>query len=237
MWQMAFLLSYAKKHGLDYCVPTKVINPHISGKQEAYRFPGIIYHSDPPPLTIWNEPHFHYAEIPPMDNVCFVGYFQSWRYYDEYREDVLKAFGFPWKMNKGVVSLHYRAGDYKKWNDYHPIVSEEYIEKAVYYFAQRGYYNFLVFSDEIETIREILTKQDRFPAMIKFEYSEGKDEIEDLVAISCCQHHVCANSTFSWWGAWLNQNENKIIMMPQKWFGDKIQNDTKDLYLPTSVIL
>lgn len=100
LFMMAFGLAYAKKHNLDYCVHTKVSNPHIYDKGvynlSAYRFPGINYCDNPPELTVFAEPHFHYAELPKMDNVCFRGFWQSWRYMHGYREEILRALNQIW---------------------------------------------------------------------------------------------------------------------------------------------
>jgi 5'(3')-deoxyribonucleotidase len=84
---------------------------------------------------------------------------------------------------------------------------------------------FLIFSDDIEWCKE------NFPNISdKFIFIEGNKDYEDLYIMSKCKNNIISNSTFSWWGAWLNQNENKKVVAPLKWFGSSINHNTKDLY-------
>jgi len=231
LFAISFIISYAKKYNLNYFVTTKVIAPHIKGKQDAYRFPGVNYLPDPPELQIVKEEGFKYKEIPPMDNVCFDGYFQSWRYSQEYRDDVLKALSLPYKKNDKTVSIHLRYGDYVNFPNHHPIVSDEYIDKAIKFFKGRGYFKFKVFSDEMSRAKDALAGK-----KIDAEYSDGQDEIKDLIDASGCSHNIGSNSTYSFWIHWLNQNKNKIGVFPKRWFGDALNHDISDL-LPANTIM
>lgn len=226
---IAATIAYSLKNNMPYCIPMEVQNPHYEG-QKPYIFDGVKYCDKTPDLPIYKEPYFHYAKIPYQENILLDGYWQSWRFFDAYREEILKAFGFKYKRNERV-SIHKRIGDYKKFPQHHPIVSDEYIEQAILHFASLGYKKFLVFSDTIEELKELLS-QPRFN-LFDFEFSEGKSEIEDLEAMSSCQHNIICNSTFSWWAQYLNQNTNKIIVAPQKdkWFGEEMKHNVDDLYM------
>jgi hypothetical protein len=231
MFQLAMIWAHSKKYQINYAVPTKVIAPHIHGKQDAYRFPGINYLSDPPALQEYKEKSFRYELIPPVDNVCFNGYWQSWKYFDEYRNELLDVIGFPYKENKGVVSIHVRRGDFLDFPNHHPVVSEAYLGRAIFFFMQRGFLKFKVFSDDIPWAKENLPQEN-----IQLEFSEGQDEVQDMIDASCCSGNIGSNSTFSWWIHYLNQNKNKIGVFPRRWFGENLNHDISDL-LPANTIM
>lgn len=236
LFMQAFIFAYAKKYHVQYCVGTNVINPHVYDKQvynlSAYRFPGINYCSDPHDLQVVKENGFRYQEFAPMDNVCFSGFFQSAKYFDEYRNELLEAFDLPYKKNKGVVAIHVRRGDYLDYPDHHPVVTKEYLEKAIYFFQQRGYYKFKCFSDGLDWCEENLLDKG-----VEIEFSKGQTEMQDLIDISCCEHQIGSNSSFSWWGHYLNQNKNKWGVFPKTWFGKLLNHDITDLILPNSIVM
>lgn len=235
MFMSAFIWVYAKKHDLDYCIPKNVLNPHVAGKA-AYEFPGFKYCDTEPDLPIVTEPHFHYTEFPRMDNVKFFGYFQSWRYFDEYREKLLEALGFAWRHKKEYCSVHVRRDDYLQQSEYHPPVSVDYLYSAMrLIWSEDSEIIFRVFSDDIWWCRETFS----FPGFsdFKIQYSEGTHEIEELEKMSCCAHNIAANSAYSWFGAYLNQNPDKITIFPRTWFGPALQHDISDLIPPNSILL
>lgn len=241
IFMQSFIYSYAKKYGLDYCVHTKVHNPHIDDpsvlKLDAYRFPGINYCNDDLSLPIYNEKHYHYEEIQKMDNVCFCGFYQSWRYFDEYRNDLLKVLGFDdIKTKENVCGIHIRRGDYLAYPLHHPVVTPVYLTKAIMHMTSKGYTKFKVFSDGMEWCKEFFGNVILF-GDLEFEFSEGKTEMEDLRELSSCESQICSNSTFSFFGAYINPNPKKEIVMPFTWFGESLQHDTKDLYLPQAIII
>ena len=173
---------------------------------------------------------FNFKEI--EDNSFLNGYWQSEKYFSEIdeliREDLkiednLKNYiinKYP-ILNKNTVSLHVRRGDYIKSNNYHPIQDINYYERA-YDIIDDKSINILVFSDNIEWCKE----------NIKFDnitYIEGEKNIVDMYIMSLCTHNIIANSSFSWWGAWLNKNENKKVIVPKNWFGPQVDLYTGDM--------
>ena len=97
-------------------------------------------------------------------------------------------------------------------------ITENQLEKELLDFKQQG----LVFSDDIDWCKGVF-RGDRFT------FIEGEKDYIDLYIMSQCKNNIIANSTFSWWGAWLNKNKNKKIVAPKKWFGSLISHNTKDL--------
>lgn len=237
-FQISFIYAYAKKHNLQYCVPKVVDNPHYMG-QKPYTFPGINYCDEVPDLPIYKEEGFTYSEIPYMDNVCFDGYFQSFLYSEDYRDELLKAFGFKYEMKKNYCSVHLRYGDYLDKPECHPPVTKGYVFEAMMNIMTRvkdwEAIKFLVFSDSIRISKEMLSSREfkSFP----IEYSERKNEVEDLELASSCQYNIGSNSSYSLWIYYLNQYQNKIGVFPQIWFGKELPNPTIDLYPPNAVIL
>jgi len=106
----------------------------------------------------------------------------------------------------------------------HPPVTKEWYERAMEQFPGA---EFLFFSDDIEWCKTT------FGARSDCRFSEGLDEESDLEKMSGCEHHICSASTFSWWGAWLNQNVEKQVIMPAHWITSGWANlDTSDIVPP-----
>jgi hypothetical protein len=160
------------------------------------------------------------------------GYFQTEKYFLEIREILLKDFVIQQEMaattknisatilsKESSCSLHIRRGDYisdKKANSVHGTCNLEYYKKAINLILekQKDTY-FFVFSDDISWVKENLKIENAF-------YVEHKTiPHEDMYLMSLCTHNIIANSSFSWWGAWLNKNENKTVIAPKQWFVEK----------------
>lgn len=235
LFQIAAVLGYALKHNIDYCIPTKIENPHLQDQRVFYSKNLIYCNIDLTNSYTYKEPFFHYQEIPKInaDVIVLDGYFQSWKYFDEYRNEILKILDIPYEKNKGSISIHYRLGDYRNLQDFHPPVTLGYIHAAINYFKDLGYKKFIVFSDEIDFCFDNIIQ----PEDCIFKFSMGRNELDDLILMSGCEGQICSNSSYALWGAYLNRNENKRVVMPQKWFGNALPNDTKDLYFPNSIII
>jgi hypothetical protein len=198
--------------------------------------------------TQYHEQGFHYTEIPYISGDVYLNtYFQSSRYFDDV--DIKTLFIYPEEESNRIMfefnekyknvdmskscSIHVRRGDYLKFPDHHPTQTMAYYSKAIKKMPKDSV--FLIFSDDINWCKE------NFPdAPNKFIFIEGNKDFEDLHIMTKCAHNIIANSTFSWWGAYLNENnDNKsdintnITIVPSIWFGGGYpDNDIKDLYLP-----
>jgi hypothetical protein len=173
-------------------------------------FPNVPIKQASPHTPWYSDPSFNYTKIPDGD-FQLTGFFQSEKYFAHKREEVLRIFNIDYKPID-YVSLHWRLLDYlDPLNGINPMPLE-YYQGALEYFPNR---KVLVFSDDIEFCKRHL-KGDRF------EFSESKNEFEDLSLMASCRHNIIANSTFSWWGAWLNRNPNKIVISPHytQWFSE-----------------
>jgi hypothetical protein len=186
----------------------------------------------------YNEPFFHYQEIPKIeDSIYLNGYYQSEKYFLDFEKEIRELFYFPAEirnvikekykeiLNKNTCSIHVRRGDYLKFPDHHPVQSVNYYMKAIRTMPEDSL--FLIFSDDINWCKQ------NFPNIEnKFMFIEGNKDYEDLLLMSLCKNNTICNSSFSWWGAWLNENENKIVVAPSKWFGaaNSSVNNTVDLY-------
>lgn len=185
------------------------------------------------PDSLVVEPHYHVdpamLELP--GKVYLSGYWQSERYFADVAPTIREAFTMtdpPTGANAELVeqivatqaiSLHVRRGDYltdPAVLAMHGVCSPDYYAQAVAYMAERvtGLELFL-FSDEPDWARANLS----FAHPTHIVDINGPDQChEDLRLMSHCKHHVIANSTFGWWGAWLNPSGNKIVTAPQRWF-------------------
>jgi hypothetical protein len=172
-------------------------------------------------------------------NTDLYGYFQTEKYFKKYRKEILETFTFKEEysigattflsekinstsMYKDVVSLHVRRGDYTLYPNHHPVCSDDYYQSAIGKFNLENSV-FLVFSDDIEWCKKKFEGEN-------FIFSDTDNPYLDLAIMSLCDHHIIANSSFSWWGAWLNISEDKKVIAPSKWFGPLLVNDTSDIY-------
>lgn len=194
----------------------------------------------PTPYVVYTEPNFHYDSIPYMEgtNLLLDGGFQSEKYFINNKDFIIDLFKIPnhveFQIKEAVpdindfVAIHVRRGDYLQLPNHHPVQTEEYYRKAV---ERVGIDNkFLIFSDDLEGCKDVF---DFIPT--KYFYSTGVDW-SDLYMMSLCKDNIIANSSFSWWAAYLNANPNKKVIAPNKWFGSAYDHlNTKDL-IPKSWI-
>lgn len=173
------------------------------------------------------------------DNVYLDGYWQSEKYFSDIEPAIRREFSFriqPTPENRQwferihsceSTSIHIRRGDYvtlPEANAFHGLCSPEYYQSAVQQ-IRRQIKNpvFFVFSDDIAWAMDNL----RFDVEINFvDINSPEKGYEDMRLMSACNHHIIANSSFSWWGAWLGDYPDKIVCTPKRWFNAQI--DTSD---------
>ena len=181
-------------------------------------------------------------------NIMLYGYFQSYKYFqnnyriicrviglEKMKEMLLKKVNFSNEYLNNTIAMHFRIGDYKKVQHFHPLATYGFYERALFYIQLLNLntnFNIMYFceDDDIEdvliTINKLSTK---FP---NYTFIRGESSLQDweqMLLMSCCHHNIIANSSFSWWSAYFNSNDDKIVCYPSVWFGESANIDTKDL--------
>lgn len=191
-------------------------------------------------VTIMQEKEFTFD--PDMFNVQdgsdLYGFFQTEKYFKQIEDDIHKYFSFKheieesckeyWSLNikkflegNKSVSIHIRRGDYTLYPNHHPLCSRDYYDRSISLFGPE--IKFLIFSDDLDWCRENFSSN-------RFHVVDSGSPYIDLKLITMCDHHINANSSFSWWGSWLNRKENKRVICPSNWFGPEINKDPRDVY-------
>jgi len=161
------------------------------------------------------------------------GYWQSEKYFKNIRNILLNDFHFPDIEDEqniqilrqiqdcASISIHIRRGDYV--NGF-PLLTKEYYAKAIQYF-QNKYLDamFFVFSNDMEWAKENI----QFRQGFFVDWNVGKNSWKDMFLMTQCKHNIIANSSFSWWGAWLNENEGQEVIVPSIWL---YHAETPDIY-------
>lgn len=186
----------------------------------------------------YREPHFHYSPIPDIDKLVLFGYYQSPKYFDEYKDRIIDELDL-FKTREEIDYdgfLHFRIGDYKGV-ECHPICDIDYYIRAFedIYKRDEGNLRFIYFFEkenwnEVEEKVNIL--REKFP---RFTFEPVDTNIPDylqMLSMTTLKYCVLANSTFSWWGAYLNKREDKVVYLPIKWFsGNMSSYNTSELVL------
>jgi Glycosyl transferase family 11 len=171
------------------------------------------------------------------------GYWQNENYFIDIETRIREAFVFPEldtdplkrvaeKINKtNSVSIHIRRGDYLEHPLYKGICNIDYYEKSIKYISNSlENLEFFIFSNDMEWVKKNLN----YPNVNFIDFNYGLDSYRDMQLMSMCKHNIIANSSFSWWGAWLNVNENKIVIGPRQWTNKK--NDGSEEIIPNGWI-
>lgn len=233
MFQTAAAYAHALRNGYEFRYPVRSENEALWPSHRQLKF-GKPCH---PNTAIWEyqEMTHSYKPIPAVDNIRLNGYFQSEKYFADYRTEILEAFG----LNNlpridGVVALHVRRGDYTTLPNHHPVIDSYYIENAVKEFYHTNVQKIMLFSDDIEWCKQHITGYFDDDVI----YIKQGDPFGDLKIMASCEHQIISNSSYSWWAAWANPNPRKHIIAPSKWFGPANAHlETKDIIPPTWKII
>jgi hypothetical protein len=234
-YQIATTYAYARKHDFDFFVSSGASNC-FNNATYFNNLPtkDISRNSYTEPRDSNNNSYFH--EIPKIEDVYLMGYWQSFEYFNDYREEILNLLNMPYEFKEGYISLHVRRGDFLENKNNECIMPLHYYSKCIE-FSQIGgkKFKYLVFSDDIEWCKSIFNKENFGDT--EFEFSEGRNELDDLSLMSSCEHNICANSTFSYTASWLNRNENKLVFTPDinNMFGGCNLNMIPDNYIKIKI--
>lgn len=229
LFQCAATLGYARKHGYEWGMPSDTREvPHFRKM-----FPNIPVIDGNFKRINWTDAaFFNYQPIPDFKrDVTLVGFWQSEKYFEGQHDEIKRLFKLDIQPQYSeYVSVHVRRGDYATNPRHFPPVNEFYLELAGQVMQkQSGFDKVIVFSDDIQWCKE--NTRSAFD-WIDVEFCEEKDEFKSLSLMASCRHNIIANSSFSWWGAWLNPNPDKIVVCPsyKNWFGpENSVKNPKDL--------
>ena len=239
LFQIAAGASLAKKHNTNYqgCVIDKLVPEGITLAEYIDQYKENILrkinmsNGIPEESVEYIQPAFSYSPVPYFENIRLSGYYQSEKFFD--KKLVAELFSIDDKSKKHIeesygeifkneiISINVRRGDYLKRPLRQPICEMPYFKKAINYFGRDKRY--LIISDDIEWCKKKFIGDN-------YLFIDDEPPVIDLYLQTYCTHNIISNSTFSWWGAWLNPNVNKIVVAPKNWFGVQMKElDTKDL--------
>jgi hypothetical protein len=176
-----------------------------------------------------------------QDNTDIVGYFQSEKYFVDYKNDLLKEFEFNEEIKKAAndirslskkeaISVHLRLGDYVHQQQNHPVCTIDYYVEALNQLPDD--LMVFAFSDDNEKAKDLFTSLGR-----KVVIADTQNKFIDMCTMTMCEYHVIANSSFSWWGAWLSPM--KKVYAPARWFGSSpnVPKNWSDIYCKDWIVI
>jgi hypothetical protein len=247
IFQFSSTIGIARNLGYDAKFPSENFisgNPHDynGGKlRECFDIPDHYFMSrnqiSSSVSYLYNENFFNYDEsvssIP--DGVDLRGYFQTERYFKNAEQEIREILKFRDSIAQESESIcdisdnstcvHVRRGDYVTSPDHHPVQTAEYYKLAIDHIPDGEFY---VFSDDLDWCRSNISSKDK-----NIIFLDVENPYVSLHLMARCKNHIIANSSLSWWAAWLGKKEGQIVFSPLNWFGPALSNnDTSDLYCP-----
>ncbi len=246
MFQIASTYSHAKKHGDRVVFNLSNSHTPLQGENSSkYKDKLLQFPSDNNVYDVCTkvfvQPGHSFCELPYFPNLQLQGFYQTEKFFLEHKDEIigrfrvgLHSYNTKWdkvtthldevrdKVGKPVVAIHIRRGDYLKFKGIHDPCPVEYYNQSMDIMKEKiGDFHAYFVSDDINWCREIFEGHGSF--------SEYTDELEDMMLMVNSDHNIIANSSFSWWGAYLNTNPDKVVIGPEKWFGPRGPQDTDDV--------
>lgn len=223
LFLIATCYAHAQRNGYDMKLPYKKELPFSIRKNFAIELPKDI-------KAAYQEPTYHYTPIPPTAKGYFSGFFQSSKYFNDYKDEIKELYKefISDKKKEGVAGIHVRMGDYLKLSQRFKSPTKDFIERAIKELSPH-IKRLLVFSDEMDKAVELVKTckgSERFTITPSNDMCET-NEIYDLYFMTSCEEFIMSCSSFSWWAAYLG--EHKKVIVDKKWYNDNQLNE-KDLY-------
>ena len=260
LFQIFATISYSIKYSIDFrFLNTEVLinntNRHTYWNSFFSKLIPFLV-TELPHVNVINQGGVEYKELNICDmidsNIMLDGYFQSYKYFQEnyslickiinidyMKNDLLEKLNVSYDDLNSNISMHFRIGDYKNLQQYHPLATYNYYEKSLLYIQTIEpsiKFTILYFCEDVDVddVNIMINRlSDRYS---NYNFVRGMNTLEDwqqLVLMSCCRHNIIANSSFSWWGAYFNSNNDKIVCYPSVWFGYELRYvNTSDLCPP-----
>jgi hypothetical protein len=240
MFQVATLYDYAKKHNIkEYGMNSHNCCVHSSKDYAKEVYPSIPYLPLTSNYCYYEEPFymiFWYNPLPVVPNDLLIqGYFQNAKYFDEVRSDLMDLFQFqpvPFTVKPNSAFIHIRRGDFLKCSEHNLNLEKYYLNSVHWFLKQNSSIHFYVISDDIKFCKENKLFQGQTTNLT---YVDGLNELETMTLMKSCDlGGICSNSSFSWWGSYLNDSPSKKIMFPSKWLNNDYPND---IYFSKSYVM
>lgn len=252
LFQIFCLISYSLDNDMNFYFQDKEITAgHRKIKYwDDYLVKLKNYICSPKPIYgELREKNFTFSNMPPIQdktkNYNIRGYFQSYKYFNKNYNKILEITGALDNLDKykdlydygNIISMHFRLGDYKTKQNFHPLVPTDYYVNSLKFiksYTEKDTWKILCFyEDEDKETIDVMINEMREIHNIELEFifmdnSKYKDW-EQVLIMSLCHHNIIANSSYSWWGGYFNSNKDKIVCYPTVWFGSIANHDTKDL--------
>lgn len=239
---IAATVSLALDNDADPIFPDLVINPNYNlplNRQKIFSHLNVVMPAGAKIESYYNEPHFHYAPIPYTPNMQIHGYYQSEKYFEKHKKEILDLFAPSNEIkdylngkykdiidHPNAVAVHIRYYFEDPSESIFFACSPEYIRKAMSTFSDDPL--FVIFTNDQNYSKKVLEGVTGNIRLI-----QGEPHFHDFYLMSMCKHNIISNSSFSWWSAYLNANPNKVVIAPKKWFTQSSGLDVKDL-IPSS---
>ena len=180
------------------------------------------------------------------DGTDLIGFFQTEKYFSDISQELKNIFSFKseiiqqgnkvmsdYSVGERPISIHIRRGDYTLYPDHHPTCDINYYKKSLEDICKKSisFSSIIIFSDDKKWCKENLFNHIYLPFIIP----DVDNPYVELYMMTQCKYHIIANSSFSWWGAWLADSE--LTIAPKKWFGKMIPHNTSDLYCPSWLLV
>ena len=240
MFQIATAANLSNEYTLCITHPSQI--QYVESYKNTF-FKNIpIIESVPDNVKRYEEPFFHFSEIPYVngDDIIIDGYFQSYKYFNQEliqrmfsidiitKQEIFKRYGEILKSGE-TTSINVRRGDYLQQPHRHPFCGKNYFLDAINILGNKQ--NYIVSSDDINWCKKAFIGTN-------FHFVENATPMIDLFIQTVCTNNIISNSSFSWWGAYLNPNPTKKVIVPKRWFGMDCKDlNIKDLFPPDYIIL
>lgn len=218
LFQLAACIGYARKNNVKWGIQKGYVEPGFNIHQVDKFMPWLKSH-DGIHFRRYSEETYDYREIPfHPQGIRIVGFFQSVKYFEHCQDEVKQTINLPFEPGwENWCAIHARRGDYVDLDTNFPPVTLDYLKQAIPIMKEKGFTKFFVCSDGIEWCEEVLPPA--FPD-ITFEFSKGRNEWQDLSIMASCGANIIANSSFSWWAAFLNKLQGPVVSPHHtSWYG------------------
>ena len=233
-WMFQYAAARSRCRDVAFCGNVAYIKSLASKYGNLFKDVPIVDEKVVHGVDVYKAPDVKYVPIPEFaGDVVFEGYFQSEKYFNK---ELIQQLFAPsaemvrrlrakyggWLGSSGVTGISIRRGrDYLRIPDRHPFVGLKYFKTAIGMFPSDT--RFIVCSDDIGWCKKVFKGE-------RFCFVEGESVLAQLYIHSLCNNNIISNSSFSWWGAWLNANPNKRVIAPRTWFGMSARIDASDIY-------